>query len=241
MPSRRDLLRGAGGLAVLGVAAVSLSRGVVRTRIGIGGSWSIDLEEPDDETFVPPDRFGPYRDELREQYGTDAIPWTAPSTLDGDFLGAFRREEPIVPDNRYAVQTATLLVHELGDGDYRLRLWSAGRLLDRRYPVDPWGLYTETPAFTRFEQGIEADIGATVTTDSVLTRGGGPLTLGGGTVTVPEGTLRTRSDDGYRTRWEGFHAGVVPIVGACRVRFEAESPRRLRWQLSNGVGVRTPV
>lgn len=245
MPSRRRFLRRAGAVAGLGAVAATADRlgyGVVRTKAGGSFNETIDLEPTDSETFVPPADFAAYADRTRERYGDAAVPWTDPESLAGEFVGAHARREDIVPGERYAVQDAAVLVHRTGDARYRLRLWSAGRLLDEAYEVDPWGYYREDPAFTWLEHEVAAERDEQLSASRSLSTGGGRVDVAGGSASVPDGSYRTGLDGDarYRSRWEGFHAGPVPLLGACKVRFADRDDHRLDWTRSNGVGVRTP-
>ncbi|MFC4549748.1 MULTISPECIES: hypothetical protein [Halorussus] len=245
MPSRRSFLRRAGTVAGLGVVAATADRlgdGVVRTKAGGTSDESIDLESPDSETFVPPADVAAYVSRTRERYGDAGVPWTDPGSLAGEFVGAYARREDVVPSERYAVQDAAVLVHHLGDARYRLRLWSAGRLLDEAYEVDPWGYYREDPAFTWLEHAVATDRDEQLSANRSLSTGGGRVDVAGGSVSVPDGSYRTGLDGDarYRSRWEGFHAGAVPLLGACEVRFGDGDDHRLDWTRSTGVGVRTP-
>ncbi|UPV74889.1 hypothetical protein M0R89_02175 [Halorussus limi] len=260
MPSRRKLLRRVGGVAAVGTVlggAAHLDVGFVRTKLGGSFGGGIDLESPDDEAFVPPAEFAAYADRTRERYGDAALPWTAPESLAGEFVGAYTRREAVVPDERFAVQDAAVFVHRLdggngtGDSDdtrrgadarYRLRLWSAGRLLGRSYGVDPWGVYREDPAFTWLTQEVEAERDDQLSANRALSTGGGRVSVAGATATVPNGSyeMGLESDTRYRTRWDGFYRGAIPLVGTCEASFADGEARRLDWTLSNGVGIRTP-
>ncbi|MDS0295012.1 twin-arginine translocation signal domain-containing protein [Halogeometricum luteum] len=244
MPSRRNFLRRVGATAAVGSVATTagcLNGGFVRTKLGGGSTDTVDLSSPDDDVFVPPDRFDAYRNRMRAEYGAAAIPWSDPDSLPVRFLGARARRMEITPSRRLAVQDAALLVHRLADERYRLRLWSAGRLLGKRYEVDPWGYYTEEPAFTWLEQEIEAEADDHLSAGRSLSTDGGRVRAAGGAVTVPDGSYESNVErETYRSRWEGFHPGVVPLVGACELSFVDPSERRFTWSLSNGVGIRTP-
>ena len=245
MPSRRQFLRGVGGTALLGTAAGSaayLDLGFVRTKAGGGGTNTIDLASPDSEIFIPPEDFDAYATQMHEQYGDATIPWTEPESLDGEFVGAYTRQETIVPTEQYAMQDATILAHRLGSR-YKIRLWSAGRLLGKKYDVDPWGLYQEETAFTWLEQEITVDYDEELSADTAQS-GSGRTSVAGGTVTVPDGSyemgLSPVNEVNYRSRWEGFATTDVPLIGACEVQFETDTKSRLDWSLSYGVGIRTP-
>lgn len=245
MPSRRSVLEKVGGVAVLGTlggVANYLGIGFVRTKAGGGFGGTIAFESPDSETFVPPTEFSTYVAEMQEQYGDAAVPWSNPDSFDGEFVGAYTRQNNIVPSEKYAVQDAAVLAHRLDDARYRLRLWSAGRLLDTKYEVDPWGYYREDPAFTWLEHEIEAETDDQLSTDRSVSANGGDLDVASGSVSVPNGSydMGLADETRYRSRWEGFHAGEVPLVGACEVSFPDGAEQRLDWSLSNGVGVRTP-
>ncbi|WP_377075149.1 hypothetical protein [Natronoarchaeum mannanilyticum] len=125
---------------------------------------------------------------------------------------------------------------------YRLRLWSAGRLLKQNYAVDPWGYYDEDPAFTRLEQAIEAGREDGLSANRSLSTDGGRVDVAGGAVAVPDGSYDVDIPEParYRSRWEGFHSGVVPLIGACEVSFVTSEKQYLDWTLSNGIGIRTP-
>ncbi|WP_238398160.1 hypothetical protein [Halorussus salinus] len=262
MPSRRKLLERVGGVAVAGTlvgGAAHLDVGVVRTKLGGNFGGDFDLESPDsdqfdlmdDAQFVPPDEFSSYADRTREEYGDAALPWTDPESFPGEFVGTYARQEDVVPDHRFAVQDAAVLAHRLDDGGtadknadarYQLRLWSAGRLLDRAYEVDPWGVYREAPAFTWLTHEVETDRDDQLSTDRRLATDGGSVIAADAAVTVPDGEYRIGIEDDtrYRTGWEGFHRGEIPLVGACEVSFAEEEEHALDWTLSNGVGIRTP-
>lgn len=262
MPSRRKLLERVGGVAVAGSlvgGAAHLDVGVVRTKLGGNFGGDFDLESPDsdqftlmdDAQFVPPDEFSSYVDRTRDEYGDAALPWTDPESLPGEFVGTYARQVDVIPDRRFAVQDAAVLAHRLedvretdenDDARYGLRLWSAGRLLDRVYEVDPWGVYREDPAFTWLTHEVETDRDDQLSTDRTLLTDGGPMTVADATVTVPDGEYRIGVEDDvrYRTRWDGFHRGEIPLVGACEVSFAEGEKHALDWTLSNGVGIRTP-
>lgn len=245
MPSRRKFLRRVGGVATLGTLAGSaayLDIGFVRTKAGGNFGDTIDLESPDADAFVPSTDFTAYADQIREQYGEAAVPWTKPGSLSGEFVGAYARQVAVVPNQQFAVQDAAVLVHRLDDARYRLRLWSAGHLLGRKYEVDPWGYYREDPAFTWLEQEIDAEYDDQLSANRSLSTGGGSVDIAGASVTVPDGSyeMGLADDNRYRSRWDGFHASDIPLVGACEVSFANDAERRLDWTLSNGVGVRTP-
>lgn len=246
MPSRRQFLRGVGGTALLGTAAGSaayLDLGFVRTKAGGGGTNTIDLASQDNEVFIPPENFDAYATQMHEQYGDATIPWTDPESLAGEFVGAYTRQETIVPTEQYAIQDATILAHRLGSRRYKIRLWSAGRLLGKKYDVDPWGLYQEETAFTWLEQEITVDYDEQLSADTAQS-GSGRTSVAGGTVTVPDGSyemgLSPVNEVNYRSRWEGFATTDVPLIGACEVQFETGTEPRLDWSLSYGVGIRTP-
>ncbi|MDS0300121.1 hypothetical protein NDI76_15350 [Halogeometricum sp. S1BR25-6] len=244
MSSRRNFIRRAGATAAVGVVAATagcLNGGVVRTKLGGGSTDTVDLSSPDDDVFIHPDQFDAYRNRMRAEYGAAAIPWSDPHSSPGRFFGAHARRMEIVRSRRFALQDAALLVHRLADDRYRLRLWSAGRLLGKRYEVDPWGYYTEEPAFTWLEQEIEADSGDRLSAARSLSTDGGRVGVAGGAVTVPDGSYESGiGGETYRSRWEGFHTGVVPLLGACELSVADPSERRFTWRLSNGVGIRTP-
>ncbi|UPW00921.1 hypothetical protein M0R88_02170 [Halorussus gelatinilyticus] len=261
MPSRRDFLRGVGGVAVartLVGGAAHLDAGLVRTKLGSSFGGGLDLESAGgeqltpsgDERFVPSDEYSSYADRTREEYGDAALPWTDPDALPGEFVGTHARQVDVIPEDRFAVQDAAVLVHRLNDGRetekndarYRLRRWSAGRLLDRAYEVDPWGVYRENPAFTWLTHEVETERDDQLSTDRTLSTGGGQVTVADATVTVPDGEYRIGIEDDvrYRTRWDGFHRGEIPLVGTCEVSFAAGEKHALDWTLSNGVGIRTP-
>lgn len=247
MSSRRKFLHSVGGVTAVGTLAGTanyLDIGFVRTKAGGGFGDTIDLNSPDADTFVPPDEFGTYADQIQEQYGSAALPWRDLTSFTGEFVGAYTRQVSIVPDpdDRYAVQDAAVLVHRIEESRYQLRLWSAGRLLGRKYEVDPWGLYREDPAFTWLEQRVETERDEQLSASRALSTGGGRFTVAGGTVAIPKGSfdMGLADDTEYRSRWDGFHAGKVPLVGTCKLSFADGAEQRLDWTLSNGVGVRTP-
>lgn len=244
MPSRRKFLRRIGGVAALGVLAGSASYfdvGVVRTKVGGGFGDTIDFESPDSKSFVPPADFTAYADRMRKQHAA-ALPWTKPRSLTGEFVGTYAQQVDVVPSQRFAVQDAAVLVHRLDDARYQLRLWSAGRLLGKKYDVDPWGYYQETPAFTWLEQKVEAERDDQLSANRSLTASGGRVTVAGATATVPDGSFEMglADDARYRSRWDGFRTDDVLLVGGCEVSFANGEQQRLDWTLSNGVGVRTP-
>ncbi len=223
MPSRRKLLERVGGVAVAGSlvgGAAHLDVGVVRTKLGGNFGGDFDLESPDsdqftlmdDAQFVPPDEFSSYVDRTRDEYGDAALPWTDPESLPGEFVGTYARQVDVIPDRRFA------------------------------YEVDPWGVYREDPAFTWLTHEVETDRDDQLSTDRTLLTDGGPMTVADATVTVPDGEYRIGVEDDvrYRTRWDGFHRGEIPLVGACEVSFAEGEKHALDWTLSNGVGIRTP-
>ncbi|WP_232820537.1 hypothetical protein [Halorussus litoreus] len=247
MPSRRAFLRGVGGVAALGTIAASAAyadAGFVRTKVGGSLTDTIDLESPDDDVFVAPGEYAAYADRLRGRYDTASLPWSTPRSLAGEFVGAFERRMAVVPDRRLAVQDAAVLVHRLDDARYRLRLWSAGRLLGTSYRVDPWGLYREDPGFTWLEHGIDVgdDDDGKLSANRSLSTDGGRVEVAEATVPVPDGSFEARlADDArYRTRWDGFRRDEVLLVGSCELSFADGEEREFDWSLSNGVGIRTP-
>ena len=245
MPSRRRFLRRIGATATtVSLAAMSgcLGAGSVRTKVGGGWSNTIDLSSPDDDVFVPPNQFTTYVNRMREAYDEVAIPGLETKSLAGDFVGAYTRQEVIVPDRRFAVQDAAILVHRLDETCYRLRLWSAGRLLKKNYEVDPWGHYKKELAFTRLEQGISVKHNDNLSTNRSISTSGGHVDVAGEVVTIPDGYYNAGLADNvrYRSRWEGFHAGTVTLLGACKVSFTSAEEQQLEWEISNGVGIRTP-
>ncbi|WP_205427174.1 hypothetical protein [Halorussus sp. MSC15.2] len=255
MSSRRRFLRRVGGVAAVGTllgGAAHLDVGFVRTKLGGDFGGALDLESPDSDEFVPPGEFAAYADRTREQYGDAALPWRKPTSLTGEFVGAYARQADVVPDERFAVQDAAVLVHRLDDGSdggeasgdarYRLRLWSAGRLLGRLYEVDPWGIYRERPGFTWLEHEVEAERDGQLSANRVRSTEDGRVEAADARVTVPGNSYETGLDGEtvYRSRWEGFHRGEVPLVGSCELSFADGDKRRLDWSLSNGVGIRTP-
>ncbi|MFC7138010.1 hypothetical protein ACFQRB_19220 [Halobaculum litoreum] len=148
----------------------------------------------------------------------------------------------IVPGRRLGVHDAAVLVHRLDERRYRLRAWSAGRLLGREYEVDPWGYVREDPGFTWLEQEIEPEGESTLSASRSDSTAGGTVEVTGLSVGVPDGRFESGADgsDRFRSRWEGFHRGLVPVIGACEVSFAPDDERRLDWHLSNGIGIRTP-
>lgn len=244
MATRRSVLRRLGLMATtvsLTATAGCLDAGVVRTKAGGGFGGTIDLESPDAEAFVLPDEFTTYANRSRDRYGELAVPWTEPTSLPGEFVGAYTRREDVVPNQRFAVQDAVVIVHRLDDVRYRLRLWSAGRLLGKTYEIDPWGYYRERMAFTWLEHDVTAARDDQLSTTHSLTTDGGRVSIANGDVTVPDGSYEMGlADARYRSRWDGFHPGDVALIGACEVSFTDGDERRLDWTLSNGIGVRTP-
>ncbi|MFC4447846.1 hypothetical protein [Halorussus aquaticus] len=255
MSSRRRFLRGVGGVAAVGTllgGAAHLDVGFVRTKLGGGFGGSLDLDSPNAEEFVPPAEFADYADRMGEQYGDASLPWREPESLTGEFVGTYARQADVVPSERFGVHDAAVLVHRLDDGPdggegrddarYRLRLWSAGRLLGRAYEVDPWGVYRERPGFTWLEHEVEVERDDQLSADRALSTNGGRLVVAGARVTVPRGSYETGLEGGtaYRSRWEGFHRGEIPLVGSCELSFPDGERRRLDWSLSNGIGIRTP-
>ena len=81
-----------------------------------------------------------------------------------------------------------------------------------------------------------------LSTSQSLSTDGGRIDVAGGMVTVPDGSYEMGLEDDvrYRSRWEDFYTGIIPLVGACEVSFAHADERRFTWNLSNGVGIRTP-
>lgn len=245
MPSRRRFLQRICATAATGTLAATagcLGGEFVRTKLGGSFTTLINLSSPEEDRFTLPDQFTTYVNQMREAYGEAAIPWQEPGAFTGEFVGAYTRQEEVHPNHRFAVQDATVLVHRLDEARYQLRLWSAGRLLGKSYEVDPWGYYTEEPAFTWLEQAIEVEYDDHLSTRHSLSSNEGRVNVAGGAVTVPQGSYSGEvvNEVHYRSRWESFYAGVVPLIGACEISFSDREERRFNWELSNGVGIRTP-
>lgn len=244
MPSRRKFFMRVGGAVSLGVLTGSAGcLRTTRTKFGGGSTRTIDFESPTSETFVSPSEVPPYIDRMRERYEDVAVPWMKPRSLPGNLVGMYTRQEAIIPSNRYAVQDAAVLVHHLVDTRYRLRLWSAGRLLRRTYGDDSWEIYQKKMAFTQLEQELEVNYENQLSTDRSFSGDGGSVNVAGETMIVPDGSYEMGLIDEtrYHSHWNGFHANDVPLIGVCEVSFADSAERRLDWTLDYGIGVRTPV
>ncbi|MFC7070479.1 hypothetical protein [Halobaculum lipolyticum] len=246
MPSRRQLLRRIGASAATPAVLTTagcIGDGTVRTKLGGASTDTIDFSSPDDDVFVPPNQVPAYLERIEAEYGEAAFPWTDISALAGEFVGAYTQQMEIVPDDRFAVQDAAVLVHRLDSSRYRLRAWTGGRLLGRQYEVGFGGHIQRDPAITWLDQALERKHDSELTTDYALSTTGGRVAFADGAVRIPEGSFDAEitESERYQTRWEGFYTGIVPLIGVCDVSFPQTVAKQLTWELSNGVGIRTPI
>ncbi|MFC4359743.1 hypothetical protein ACFO0N_17495 [Halobium salinum] len=264
---RRSFLRrlaGAGGAGLLGSTAGCLGAGVVRTKTGGGSETALDLAGSDHRNRLDADEYGEYAARMQVEYGEGVLPWatldefvsSTDAGVDTEYAGAWAQQRVYHTETPYAVADSLAVAHRVETGTaedarsgegvrYRIRLWRAGRLTERAYAVDPWGLYRTRTAFTWFGHRVAVPSGAALV--AVGSGWGGPRRPDGGDRRGGDaGSFTARAEDGeYELRWDSFHDGVVALVGTCDVWYPDPKRSRRRelpldWSTEAGVGIRTP-
>lgn len=251
--SRRDALRTAGGLALVGLAGCVEERVTEReTRIR---DRTISTLSPQTEALaLSREEFDDYVDTMADRYGDGGV-WGAEADRGQGFERAYVQRHAIThetarnpterelsfgteafqPDAPILIADACLAMYDLGDGRHRYWLWTAADSTDARLVGD--ATVDTLSIGVRSRNGILADA-----VEPVVEDGRATVDLGStpsGTFPLEDGTIETTAVLGeggeYAVTWQGDREGVQSINGV----LEEERPDEYDLFWTTSLGYRT--